>query len=217
MKLLFKYASMGRPELFKQTLQKYYSMLSNQHPFEFIITLNEDDLTMNTEDVKQFLHSFSNLKFKYGKYSTKIEAINADMENADFDILIVISDDMIPIVLNFDDVIVRDMKQHFPNLDGALHYNDSIQNENFITQTIMGKKLYDYFGYIYNPIYKSFSCDCEFTDIVRIRNKVVYIPKMIIKHEHKGDDADNTYRKNSSFLKRDQMIYLNRKAQGFPK
>ncbi len=220
MKFLFKYPTFRRPEWFQQTLNIYYSMLSNKHEYEFLITLNEDDETMNNKKMRKFMDSYTHLKYKYGKHESKIAAINADMENKDFDILFLISDDMIPVAPGFDDVIAQAIEEHFPNLDGALHYNDDCcGKDRTITLSIMGKKLYDYFGYIYHPDYKSFFCDNEFTLEVRRMKKVFYSPLVIVKHDWKGGSrgGDIVYKRNTKLGRGDESTFNRRRKKGFPK
>ena len=220
MRFLFKYPTFRRPEWFQQTLQTYYSMLSNKHKYEFLITLNKDDETMNNKEMREFMDSYTHLRYKYGNHKTKIVACNADMENEDFDILFLISDDMIPIVPGFDNVIVETMKEHFPDIDGALHFNDGFLGiDRTITLSIMGKKLYDRFGYIYHPNYKSFFCDNEFTDEVRRMEKVFYSSLVIVKHDWKGGSrgGDPVYRRNTKLGRPDEATYKKRKQLGFPK
>jgi hypothetical protein len=82
----------------------------------------------------------------------------------------------------------------------------------------MGRKLYERFGYIYHPSYRSFYCDNEFTDEVYAMKKVIYIPQVIIRHEWSGGpkSRDALYRRNSG-MKGDENIYNYRKSLGFPK
>ncbi len=216
MRILFKYATKGRPEWFKQTLETYQRLFSGNHFCYFIVSMNEDDPTMNNLDIRSFLLSKSNVAFEYGKHKCKIEAINADMEGVDcFDILVVVSDDMVPVVQDFDDIIASDMNKYFPNLDGALHYPDGIQRDNLITCSIMGKKLYDNFGYIYNPAYLSLFCDTEFTEIVKRDKKVKFIDRMIIRHEWRKHD-DELYNRNNALFGRDREVFESRKEANFP-
>ena len=224
MKFLFKYTTMGRPEWFKETLQKYMSMLSGKHEYLFLLTMNEDDPTMNNPKMIEWIENLPPemvVVYRFGSYTNKIEAINADISIVmDFDILFLISDDMIPLEPGFDLLIVNAMEDHFPDLDGALHYNDGCcGKDKCITLSIMGKKLYDKLGYIYHPDYKSFYCDNEFTDVVRQMNKVVYIPTIIVKHEWKGwgEDRDATYKLNTQKGKDDEHTYKRRKNAGYPK
>lgn len=215
MNILFKYATRSRPDLFKETLNKWYSMLSGKHEYQFIVSVDEDDLSMNNDQMKEFMQSKPGLTFHAGQSKSKIEAINADMEGVDFDILVVVSDDMIPQKMGFDDIIVGDMMQNYPELDGALSYWDGVRSDNLITITIMGKKLYDKFGYIYNPEYKSLWCDNEFTDVVNEMGKVTYIRRLLIKHEWVKYNNDELGRRNNVFLSLDKQVYNYRKMRGF--
>lgn len=221
MKFLFKYATRSRPQIFKQIIQTYVSLFSNNHEYQWIISADTDDATMNNEMIKGFVKQIPNASIFYAAHQNKIEAINADMEKAsDFDILFVVSDDMRPQEKGFDDIIAKDMMYYFPNLDGALHYNDGCcGKDKTITLSIMGKKLYDYFGYIYHPDYKSFYCDNEFTEVVKSLNKHVYIDRVVVKHEYKGFKmgADSLYQTNSKKGREDSAIFARRKAAGFPK
>jgi len=166
------------------------------------------------------MDKYTSLKYRYSNHQSKVEAINADMKDENFDVLFLISDDMIPIQPGFDIVITENMQRYFPDLDGALHFNDGFQGgQKRITLSIMGKKLYDRFGYIYHPVYKSFFCDTEFTDVVYKMKKVVYIPTVIVKHKwHGGPNSDDAlYRHNSKLGKNDRKMYDKRRKEGFPK
>ena len=221
MKFLFKYPTFRRPEWFKATLKTYIKMLSGDHDYKFIISINEDDQTMNNVDMRNFIYGqIGGVAVKYGDHADKIVAINADMDGRDFDILFLISDDMIPIVKGFDNIIAEAMTKHFPAMDGALHFDDDCcGKDKCITLSIMGKKLYDYFGYIYHPDYKSFFCDNEFTDEVYRLNKAVYIPQVIVKHDWQGwgKDRDEVYQRNTRLGRGDEATYNRRKKLNFPR
>ena len=188
MKLLLKFPTRNRWGWFRKTLETYYTMMSENCNFQFLITLDEDDSSMLVPEVREFLDYQPNLIYHYGKSKTKIEACNADMDLVDdWDILVLVSDDMIPIVQDFDRIIVDNMQEHFPDTDGALHFNDGLfGKDKTITLSIMGRKLYERFGYVYHPAYRSFFCDNEFTDEVYGMKKAIYIPQIIIKHEWSG-------------------------------
>jgi len=72
------------------------------------------------------------------------------------------SDDMVPKAWGWDNEIAIAMNQHFPDLDGCVHFNDGNTDGELITFSILGKRLYERFGYIYHPDYKSLYCDNEF-------------------------------------------------------
>ena len=220
MKILFKYPSRARSKWFQKTLELYYSKISEDCNFQFLITLDEDDESMNTPEVRKFLDCKPNLIYAYGKSKTKIEACNADIDLAnEWDILVLVSDDMLPIVNNFDKIIVDNMQEHFPDLEGALHFNDGLYGKDkTITLSIMGRKLYERFGYIYHPSYRSFYCDNEFTDEVYALGKAKYIPQIIVQHKWHGgpNSKDALYRRNSG-MKCDEAVYNRRKLLNFPR
>lgn len=74
---------------------------------------------------------------------------------------------MIPCQKGYDNIIAVNMNKYFPNMDGALHFNDGRVGNSLFTLSIMGKKLYDQFGYIYHPDYKYTYCDNEFHLVVK--------------------------------------------------
>ena len=219
MKLLLKYPTRQRPLWFKKTLETYYSMISGKHPYEFFITLDEDDGTMNNREMRAYLDKLVNLKYRFGRHKGKIDAINADMEGLEWDVLLLVSDDMIPVMKGYDDIIIQMFEQFFPTTDGALHFNDGLFGKNrTITLSIMGRKLYQRFGYIYHPSYKSFFCDDEFTDEVYKLGKVKYFPQVIIKHDWKGGPLQEVlYKRNNALGAEDKATYKRRKSMGFPK
>lgn len=219
MKILFKFPTRGRPKQFKAILDKYYSMMSKQYEYEFIITLDNDDKMMNTAEMRAYLDSKPKLRYFFGNSKTKIEAVNANMEGAEFDILVLVSDDMEPVVSRYDEEIVLAMQKHFPDMDGAIGFHDGMRppGDTLITLSILGKKLYDYFGYIYHPDYYSYWCDDEFTRVVKKLHKVFFSSKVIIRHRWTGDKSDPTYRKNYHFNHLDGPTFKRREALGFPK
>ena len=221
MKILFKYPTRARPNWFKNTLLTYYGMMSKYCDFEFLVTCDIDDDLMNNPTMRAFMDKMPNLVYSFGSHSNKIAACNADMELVkDWDILVLVSDDMIPAVKNFDNTIVQMMKMHYPDTDGALHFNDGfLGKDRTITLSIMGRKMYERFDYVYHPDYKSFFCDNEFTDVVYALKRCHYDSFVVIKHEWKGDgkNKDDLYRRNSSMGSPDKVTYQRRKAAGFPK
>jgi len=220
MKILFKYPTRDRAEWFRTTLSTYYKMLSTDCDFEFVLTLDNNDLSMNNADIRRRLDFIPKLSYHFGNSASKIEACNANIDmSKPWDIIVLVSDDMIPVVEDFDKIIVAKMMEYFPDTDGALHFHDGLfGKDNTITLSILGRKLYERFGYLYHPDYKSFYCDNEFTDVVRKMNKHQYIPQTIIKHAWSGgqQSEDALYRRNSKLGCGDEKTYERRKALGFP-
>jgi len=218
MKLLIKFPTRSRPEKFFKVLDLYYSLLDNILDTKFIISCDLDDDTMNCEDSKNKLNTYTNLNYYFENNKNKIEAINANLNDVDFDIILLASDDMIPQEKGYDTIIKQSFKKFFPDTDGVLWFNDGYQGKNLNTLCILGKKYYQRFGYIYNPTYTSLWCDTEFTDVSKLLNKVKYIPHIIIKHEHPvwmGEKWDELQIKNDSFNESDRLNYYQRKEKNF--
>lgn len=184
--LVIKMPTRGRFSYFFETLDIYYSYLSGDNEVTFIISCDEDDSTMNNTEVTDRLNLYSNLKYYFGKSKTKVEAVNANLDKLPekYDVLLVASDDMIPIKKGYDSVILDSMLKHYPDTDGVLWFNDGFVGKELNTLPIVGKKYYDRFGYIYYHEYKSFFCDGEFTCVANYLNKQVYIDDVIIQHIH---------------------------------
>ena len=116
------------------------------------------------------------------------------------------------------------MTENFPDTDGCVHFDDGYTHHQLITFSILGRKLYEHFGYIYHPDYKSLYCDNEFTQEVTRLGKVVYIDKVIVKHEHYGEkgnsntgDVDFAAQKTLHFAGRDGVVFRSREERGFPR
>jgi len=223
MKFLFKYPSRQRPETFIKILNRYYEFLSGNHEYEFIVSLDEDDATMNNKAIRNFMKGKENLKFHYGNNKSKIQAINADMEKADsdWDILFLISDDMTPKVKGFDDIIAQNMSNFFPDKDSLLHYNDGRVGNRLVTLTVMGRKMYDSLGYIYHPDYISLWCDNEQTEVSKKMKKYKYFDIVLVHHDWHGGKRDHArdklYVRNESYFNIDKKMFEKRKKYGFPK
>ena len=221
LKILIKFPTRGRPDKFFKVLDLYYNMASNKENIGFIISCDEDDATMNNPEVISKLEEFkkkTKLLYFFGQSRTKIEAVNADLANVyGWDILLLASDDMIPVEDGYDEIIRNDMWFYHRNMDGVLWYNDGGQN-NINTLCILGRKYYDRFSYIYNPEYISLWCDNEFTDVSIFLGKVHKSEKIIIEHAHPAYQKagfDELYIRNESFFNIDKEVYIKRQKNNF--
>lgn len=220
-KILIKFPTRERPEKFFQVLNLYYQKAKDINNIEFLISCDEDDSTMNNPDVIRRLNNSKkhiNLNYYFGNSKTKVQAINADVENCqNWDILLLASDDMIPVCDGYDQIIRDDMFTHHRNGDGVLWYNDG-NRDDINTLCIFGKTYYERFNYIYNPEYTSLWCDNEFTEVSLFLGKCAKINKTIIEHAHPAyqkANFDRLYAKNESFSKKDEDVYNKRKIKNF--
>ena len=223
MRILLKCPTRSRPGQFIRVLNQYITLANRPDLLGVCVSCDQDDSTMTDTSIqyqiKNITHQTAWSEIYYGSSTSKIEAVNADIASIpwNWEMVILVSDDMVPQVKGYDDVLRCHMIANFADTDGILWVNDGTQGNNLNTISIMGRKMYDSFGYLYNPIYKSLFCDTEFTDLCKgsLASKCTYIPYTLIKHEHPGTGFpqrnDALYIKNNSFWYEDMLTYISRK------
>ena len=224
MRILLKCPTRSRPQKVMTTLRKYIQLARNRDQIGIAISCDEDDTSMRQQSVQNELRSmlgnvaWSQIFFSPNK--SKIEACNANMGEIDYpwDIVVLVSDDMIPQIEGWDGVIRNHMLAYFPDTDGILWFNDGCQGEKLNTLCIYGRKMFsETLKYIYRPEYKSFYCDTELTDRCRtdLAPRCRYVSHCIIRHEHPGtgyaQNMDLLYAKNQSYWSTDLHTYIHRK------
>lgn len=217
-KILIKFPTRNRRDKFFKVLDLYYQYIDDKENTYFLITCDNDDNSMNNQEVIDKFKTYNNLSVDYSNNKSKIQAINYGIDEHLFDILVVASDDMIPQTKGFDNIIRDKMNEYFPNYDGILWFNDGYQGNNLNTLPILGVEYYDRFGYVYHPSYKSLWCDNEFMEVANKLNKQVYINDVIIKHEHQvwtGEKWDELQIINDSFNDVDKNNFIRRKKNRF--
>lgn len=220
MKILYKFPSRNRPSKFFKAVDNIAS-LSTWSNYEILATFDLNDPTMTTPGVKEMLKMYPEVRSMYGTSNGKIHSCNRDMEfSGDWQIVILMSDDQEFLVKGFDSMIVNEMKETFPDLDGTLHYPDSHGRWMLSVLSIMGRKYFDRFGYFYHPEYDSLWADNEYTDVATILNKRKFVPKKIYEHMHhiwqlSEADALNVRNDSTDLWVKDNATYQRRKAIDF--
>jgi len=218
MKILIKYATRGRADLFKRSIRNIYDTIGVDN-FEILISADNDDLEMITKDIYEFVSSFPNIRLCFGHSESKVHAINRDMQKAsqDWDILVNTSDDMFFIEPFWGQKLIEDVTKQWPNsTDWFAHYNDGYVRHHLSTLSIMGRQYYERFGYIYHPEYKSFSCDAEAMYVAQMLEKHHYFgdEKIYFKHLHPANDKrvkkDENYKAASLTTSHDEKVYWKR-------
>ena len=219
MKLLVKFPTRNRKNKFFKVLRQYQNLCEDLDNTYFLITLDNDDESMNSSDVEDIFNTFKNVKVIYGTSNSKIHAVNRDIELVnDWDIVLLASDDMTPKVKGYDNIIRNKMKEFYSDTDGILWFNDGFQGEKLNTLCILGKKYYKRFNYIYHPDYKSCWSDNEFMEVGKILKKQTYIDSVIIKHEHPewgSGNRDQIHTNNINDYQYDLGVYNRRKEINF--
>lgn len=220
MRILIKFPSRGRPEQMCKTFSKYVEFAEDPSNITFLVSLDRDDntITNSSQRFMKLLHQDTHIVV--GPPCGKIGAVNRDMDTAPtYDIILLASDDMIPIKKGYDRIIRDNMMKFYPDTDGVLFFNDGYRKD-LNTLCILGRKYYERFGYIYHPSYKTEWCDNEFMQVANILGKQTYFDEVIIKHQHPlwtGNQKDKTYTENDKYISLDSQNFAERKAAGFPK
>jgi hypothetical protein len=177
----------------------------------------------NTDELRRVLAPCAWSRIFYGHNRSKIEACNANIRDVDWDwdIIVLVSDDMMPQIRGYDDILRTHMLSRFPDRNGILWFDDGCQGNNLNTLCIYGRAFYDARGFLYDPVYKSLFCDTELTDHCRMQfaDRCLYIPYCIIRHEHPGAGysqyMDALYDRNQKFWNEDMYTYISRKAYAY--
>lgn len=219
--ILMKVTSRERPETLVKTISSYISFAANTKDMVWLFSFDEDDvcggIDFSNRLIKEFGESIGDKGLVFvGKSEGKIHAINRDVPQFQphWDILLNISDDQVPIYKGYDDVLRRFMPD---DLDASLWFNDGAQTR-INTQEIIGRNYYLRTGFIYNPIYKSFYCDNEATEVAQRLKKLIRNPRCLIKHVHPaitGGPQDELYKKNNKYWHEDQKTWNNRIRSDF--
>ena len=217
MKILYKFPTRQRPDRFFKSLGNMQAMMTHTD-YAIEVTADWNDPTMFNKEVAERVHTYKNTSIHYGNSANKVDAINRDMGLfKDWDILILMSDDMEFIRHGFDTQIIKDYSK-FPIGDVLMHYPDQAAGKALITMAIMDRKYYDRFGYIYNPEYKSLFCDNEQHEVAVKLGRYVFIKDRLFNHNHPAwglqqQDALGVH--TESFWKEDEATYNRRKLINF--
>jgi hypothetical protein len=224
MRILLKCPTRSRPQRVLKTLGAYVRLAARADLLGVAVSCDTDDPTMaNTAELQAVLAPCAWSRIFYGHNPNKIAACNANISEVDWDwdIIVLVSDDMVPQVRGYDDVIRTQMTNRFPDRNGILWFNDGFQGQNLNTLCIYGRAFYDQRGHIYDPVYKSLFCDTELTDHCRghLADRCLYIPSCIIRHEHPGTGfghyMDALYDRNQKYWNQDMYTYIHRKPYAY--
>jgi hypothetical protein len=226
-KILVKYPTRQRQLKFFNNLINYIDMASGKHDLLIVVTMDADDVDMNNDSCRdafsRLVEDGVEITYHYGPSTGKIAAINRDIPTSNWDIIVSTADDMEPVEDGWDDIIVQDMVREFPNFDGALNYNNDPRLDGkgsngfhtLITLPVIGRKLYDRFGYIYHPDYKSEWCDNEQTEMFESLGVLRHINRRPIVHKW-AENQDALMRRNMQIgWSVDRQTYDDRKKNGF--
>lgn len=224
MRILLKCPTRNRPQKIISTLTSYMKLANHPERIGVAISCDDDDVSMSRnlvhEELYRVLSKAAWRRIFTSPNKSKIEACNANIHEIEWgwEIVVLVSDDMIPQIQGWDDAIRNHMT---PDTDKILWFSDGFQGDRLNTLTMFGRKMYESFGYLYNPEYKSLFCDTELTDLCKgeLKDKCLYVPYCIIRHEHPGtgyaQNNDALYQHNQRFWSQDMYTYIRRKKYAY--
>lgn len=156
--------------------------------FEIMIKADIDDWEMTCNEGLEGIvicnekarASGGKVKCVWGESKNKVHAINRDIPEDGYDLLLTMSDDMVFTKYGFD----LDIREAFENFDGLVHFPDQVAKDKLITFPMMTREYYLKFGYVYHPDFVSVYCDHEQQEVAKILGKYKFVDKDILRHEH---------------------------------
>lgn len=210
-RILVRMPTRSRPAQALEVLQRYRDMAGCAIKLEVVV--DEDDDSMLDIQVQQRLLALGCV-ITVGAHKSKVEACNGGRVE-DWDILVLASDDMWPMKTGWALTVIEAMKQHWPHLDGALHFNDGAQGPDMCTLPVLGKRWWEQQGaVVYCPEYKSLFCDTEQTALWKQMGRLPYVDVQVIEHRHHSwgkADKDPLYVRNDALWKTDEATFTRRK------
>jgi hypothetical protein len=193
----------------------YKSVVDNAVlPYKVVVSIDSNDsVTLESKELGMIEDDWDNVTIVEGTSKNKIDAINRDVPQIGWDILVNLSDDQIFTKRGFDEVIAQCGKDEF------LHLPDGHVNELLPTMSVMGYDYYKRFNYIYHPDYVSLFCDNEAMDVAKQLNCYKYIDEHVFEHLHPAwgkAPIDAQLEHTQSFYRRDERVYKKRKSLNFP-
>lgn len=217
--ILCKVTSRSRPDQLLRVVKLYKEKASNPVRLAWLFSLDKDDDSVSELLLKRLteITDNPNTQIIIGESDGKVNAINRDVKDFPFhwDILLNISDDQLPEVQGYDEIIRLAMPE---DLDASLWFFDGAQPR-INTQEILGRTYYNRLGYIYNECYKSFYCDNEATEVAQRLGKLIKSERCIIRHHHpaiiRTVQNDSLYEKNQRFWDHDKAMFNRRRNAQF--
>ena len=170
--------------------------LENLNPYDLVQLLDAiSNSISDKENTKIYLMTndpnfdFEPYEYCYLPENSITKMINHNLDVLDWDIVFPIYKPCI-LAKNFDH-ITSVYKDKFPELDGVLLLND--------IHPIIGRKYYENFGYVYNPIYKRKNFEEEFITVLKQSNKIQFYDKFYFKMLDLKLDDDNIYEMRKKF------------------
>ncbi len=220
-KLTYIFPSRSRPQKLLDCLANITG-LSESKNYEIICVLDEDDSSMNNDEIRDKIKEYEKVRYYYGLSANKIAACNREVSKISHDTSIIClhSDDMLFLKQGFDNDIREAFVTHFPDFSGVVHFPDTFAKARTMTYTMMGINLFRKLGYLYHRDFLSVYADNHLTDMTKKMGKYAFVDIPILDHFHPISHKaawDSQYRKTEAKenYRIDRETYLRLQANNF--
>src|SRR5690606_10233463 len=147
-RILVKYPTRSRPDLFLKTLEGWSDRQDDGLEVEYLISVDKDDETVTPLVIEQAKRLSHRVVVVEGSSVSKIDACNRDIKNytsyyPGWDAILLISDDMKCACEGWDTVIRQHLDKH--GRDKAFWFHDGSNQKVISTLSCMGRDYYDRF------------------------------------------------------------------------
>jgi len=135
------------------------------------------------------------------------------------EVIIAMSDDFLP-PSQWDDALDAAAPKHWRMMPCVLKVSDGY-NPDLCTLSILTRRRYDRYGYLFYPGYQSMFCDTEFTAAAAQDKVIASVPQLLFEHLHPDakkrvrDQVDLNHSSEERY-KHGQALFSFRKSVGFP-
>jgi len=181
LKILFKFPCRYREKLFFESLDSLNDNIRDRNNYHISLTLDTDDSILNTPGVIEKIKTYPNTSIEWGLSNSKIMAVNRNIPDYDFDVIICWSNDMFATFFGFDDIMRQYILQMINNReddDFLIHFPEPDSREYLNVLYVATRKYFDRFGYIYHPSYLSLWSDNESMCVAKMLGRYEYVDIM---------------------------------------
>jgi hypothetical protein len=208
------HATARLPDGWRPAMQAFLARARNPQSIEYILAVNEDEPF--TLPVGELLPWNRAVLVQQGVTGPST-AYNAAARVARASVLMQIADDYFP-PDGWDEGILAAIPD--PNEEIVLDVDNSDGSTKLLAFSILTRRYYDRYGYMFYPGYHGLFADYEFTEQVR-RDGVVRTARHIV-FEHRHPDRglapmDEIYARQRSHFANGRRLFKERKIKGFPK
>lgn len=208
------HATARLPDGWRAAMQAFLAKATDPTHVEYILAVNEDETFVLPS---KELTGWGRCALVKEGVTGPASGWNAAARASRGDILITVADDYFP-----QDAWDAQIRDAIPDVtrDVVLQVNNSDGSGKLLPFSILTRRYYERYGYIFYPAYHGLFGDSEFTAQAR-RDRVVYAARQIV-FEHRHPDLgrapmDEVYARQKSHFAAGKRLFKERKAKGFPK